>query len=200
MRDLGSPPTQKRPFTVSRIGAAPTWPPAPRAVLRPSAPPMFGDTNVAPVPAQAGPPYGQRERLGITERRTANPRKVWRRARDSNPQGACAPVDFKSTALPVEASPPCPGIVARASGRGAARAASLRRPREGDEAGHVPSEHGRDRPTPVRFLAVLEHRDQRPADGQAGAVEGVAVVDLTATGRAVADLGPARLERLAVRA
>ena len=30
----------------------------------------------------------------------------WRRARDSNPQGACAPVDFKSTALPVEASPP----------------------------------------------------------------------------------------------
>jgi hypothetical protein len=32
----------------------------------------------------------------------------WRRARDSNPQGACAPVDFKSTALPVEASPPSP--------------------------------------------------------------------------------------------
>ena len=32
--------------------------------------------------------------------------KNWRRARDSNPQGACAPVDFKSTALPVRASPP----------------------------------------------------------------------------------------------
>src|SRR2546427_10909307 len=107
---------------------------------------------------------------------------------------------FKPTALPGVASPPCPGIVARASGRGAARAASLRRPREADEAVHVRSEHGRDRHTPVRFLAVLEHRDQRAADGQAGAVEGVAVVDLAATGRAVANLGPARLERLAVRA
>ena len=32
----------------------------------------------------------------------------WRRARDSNPQGPRGPVDFKSTALPVEASPPCP--------------------------------------------------------------------------------------------
>src|SRR5437667_8785509 len=53
MKDFRYPPTQKRPFTVSRIGAAPTWPPAPRAVLRPSAPPMFGDTNVAPAPAQA---------------------------------------------------------------------------------------------------------------------------------------------------
>ena len=31
----------------------------------------------------------------------------WRRARDSNPQGPRGPVDFKSTALPVEASPPC---------------------------------------------------------------------------------------------
>src|SRR5215831_2822540 len=35
--------------------------------------------------------------------------KEWRRARDSNPQGPRGPVDFKSTALPVEASPPCPG-------------------------------------------------------------------------------------------
>jgi hypothetical protein len=33
---------------------------------------------------------------------------MWRRARDSNPQGPRGPVDFKSTALPVEASPPCP--------------------------------------------------------------------------------------------
>src|SRR2546422_2741671 len=65
MKDFGYPPTQKRPFTVSRIGAAPTWPPAPRAVLRPSAPPMFGDTNVAPAPAQAGAPPGQRKRLGM---------------------------------------------------------------------------------------------------------------------------------------
>src|SRR5438874_9948344 len=40
------------------------------------------------------------------ERYTASPRKVWRRARDSNPHGPCGPVDFKSTALPVEASPP----------------------------------------------------------------------------------------------
>src|SRR5881628_2491474 len=65
MKDFGYPPTQKRPFTVSRIGAAPTWPPAPRAVLRPSAPPMFGNTNVAPAPAQAAPPQGQRKRLGM---------------------------------------------------------------------------------------------------------------------------------------
>src|SRR2546428_3289860 len=64
-----------RPFTVSRIGAAPTWPPAPRAVLRPSAPPMFGDTNVALAPAQAGPPYGQRERLGITNAAQQIPEK-----------------------------------------------------------------------------------------------------------------------------
>src|SRR2546427_554784 len=75
MKDFGYPPTQKRPFTVSRIGAAPTWPPAPRAVLRPSAPPMFGDTNVAPAPAQAGPPYGQRERLGITNAAQQIPEK-----------------------------------------------------------------------------------------------------------------------------
>src|SRR4029453_6580302 len=34
-------------------------------------------------------------------------RDNWRRARDSNPQGPRGPVDFKSTALPVEASPPC---------------------------------------------------------------------------------------------
>ena len=40
--------------------------------------------------------------------RSHNPLILWRRARDSNPQGACAPVDFKSTALPVEASPPGP--------------------------------------------------------------------------------------------
>ena len=33
---------------------------------------------------------------------------LWRRARDSNPQGPRGPVDFKSTALPVEASPPYP--------------------------------------------------------------------------------------------
>src|SRR2546422_3377407 len=75
MKDFGYPPTQKRPFTVSRIGAAPTWPPAPRAVLRPSAPPMFGDTNVALAPAQAGPPYGQRERLGITNAAQQIPEK-----------------------------------------------------------------------------------------------------------------------------
>src|SRR2546422_11276421 len=100
---------------------------------------------------------------------------------------------FKSTALPVEASPPCPGIVARASGRGAARAASLRRPREADEAVHVRSEHGRDRHTPVRFLAVLEHRDQRAADGQAGAVEGGAVVDLADAGGAVEGVWTGRL-------
>lgn len=31
----------------------------------------------------------------------------WRRAQDSNLQRPCGPVDFKSTALPVEASPPC---------------------------------------------------------------------------------------------
>jgi hypothetical protein len=30
----------------------------------------------------------------------------WRRAGDSNSHGPCGPVDFKSTALPVEASPP----------------------------------------------------------------------------------------------
>src|SRR5215813_15505835 len=30
----------------------------------------------------------------------------WRRAQDSNLQGPRGPVDFKSTALPVEASPP----------------------------------------------------------------------------------------------
>ena len=36
-----------------------------------------------------------------------NPLELWRRARDSNPQGPRGPVDFKSTALPVEASPPC---------------------------------------------------------------------------------------------
>jgi hypothetical protein len=30
-----------------------------------------------------------------------------RRAQDSNLQGDRSPVDFKSTALPVEASPPC---------------------------------------------------------------------------------------------
>jgi hypothetical protein len=35
-----------------------------------------------------------------------NHMKSWRRARDSNPQGPRGPVDFKSTALPVEASPP----------------------------------------------------------------------------------------------
>src|SRR5256712_11634910 len=75
MKDLGYPPTQKLPFTVARIGAARTWPPAPRAGLRPSAPPMFGDTNVAPAPAQAGPPYGQRERLGITNAAQQIPEK-----------------------------------------------------------------------------------------------------------------------------
>src|SRR2546428_9758050 len=63
MKASGYPPTQRRPFTVSRIGAAPTWPAAPRAALRPSAPPMFGDTNVALAPAQARPPQRQRERL-----------------------------------------------------------------------------------------------------------------------------------------
>src|SRR4029077_5994174 len=31
---------------------------------------------------------------------------LWRRAGDSNSHGPCGPVDFKSTALPVEASPP----------------------------------------------------------------------------------------------
>ena len=67
MKDFGYPPTQKRPFTVSRIGAAPTWPPAPRAVLRPSAPPMFGDTNVAPAPAQAAPPQGSASAAGSAQ-------------------------------------------------------------------------------------------------------------------------------------
>src|SRR5258705_11575080 len=32
----------------------------------------------------------------------------WRRAGDSNPDTGYPVVDFKSTALPVEASPPCP--------------------------------------------------------------------------------------------
>src|SRR5204862_116481 len=42
------------------------------------------------------------------ERYTASPRKVWRRAGDSNSETPCGVVDFKSTALPVEASPPGP--------------------------------------------------------------------------------------------
>ena len=56
----------------------------------------------------------RRERLRcVLERRTGSrfaPRahclNEWRRARDSNPQGPCGPADFKSAALPVEASPP----------------------------------------------------------------------------------------------
>src|SRR5207247_9331666 len=42
------------------------------------------------------------------ERYTASQRKVWRRAGDSNSETPCGVVDFKSTALPVEASPPGP--------------------------------------------------------------------------------------------
>jgi hypothetical protein len=38
----------------------------------------------------------------------AEAREDWRRAGDSNSHGPCGPVDFKSTALPVEASPPGP--------------------------------------------------------------------------------------------
>ena len=51
---------------------------------------------------ESGGLFGQLRRA----RPAANLVIYWRRARDSNPQGACAPVDFKSTALPVEASPP----------------------------------------------------------------------------------------------
>src|SRR5256885_17269970 len=161
---------------------------------------MFGDTNVAPAPAQAGPPYGQRERLGITNAAQQIPEKFGggrgiRTPKGPAPRWISSPLPYQLRLALREQ-----GLSHGRGGRGAARVVSLRRPREADEAVHVRSEHGRDRHTPVCFLAVLEHRDQRPADGQAGAVEGVAVVDLTATGRAVADLGPARLERLAVRA
>src|SRR5881628_32176 len=47
--------------------------------------------------------YGKSDQELIDERT----RGKWRRARDSNPQRACAQADFKSAALPVEASPPC---------------------------------------------------------------------------------------------
>src|ERR1043166_2938391 len=55
----------------------------------------------------------RRQRFGATDHEVIGGRRErwkrvggWRRARDSNPQGPRGPVDFKSTALPVEASPP----------------------------------------------------------------------------------------------
>src|SRR5439155_24431892 len=78
-------------------------------------------------------------------------------------------------------------------------ASTLRRPSEAGEAAEVRSERMRDRHAPVGLLAVFEHRDERASHGEPRAVERVSVLGAAAR-RAVADLGAARLERLAVRA
>src|SRR5262245_64540496 len=65
---------------------------------------------------------------------------------------------------------------------------------------HVGPEHGGDTNGAVGLLIVLEDRDQRAADGQARAVQRVTVLRPAPARRAVLQVEPARLERLAVRA
>src|SRR3989441_1044746 len=84
--------------------------------------------------------------------------------------------------------------------RRAGRAPVLRRRRQAGEPIHIRSKRVRDRDASVRFLVILESRDERAAHGEPRAVERVAVLGAAAGGGAVADLGPARLERRAVRA
>src|SRR3989449_2535970 len=84
--------------------------------------------------------------------------------------------------------------------RRAGRAPVLRRRRQAGEPIHIRSKRARERDASVRFLVILEHRDERAAHGEPRAVERVAVLGAAAGGGAVADLGPARLERRAVRA
>src|SRR6185436_17780244 len=93
------------------------------------------------------------------------------------------------------------GGPASRSARGDARARSRRR--DAFEAPHVRAQGRREQHRAVRLLAVLEHGDERAADGEARAVERVQQRRLAAsiwTMRAVAQVGAARLEVLAVAA
>src|SRR5437667_1557098 len=64
--------------------------------------------------------------------------------------------------------------------RRAGRAPVLRRRRQAGEPIHIRSKRVRDRDASVRFLVILEHRDERAAHGEPRAVERVAVLGAAA--------------------
>src|SRR5689334_3098551 len=134
----------------------------------------------------------------------------WRRERDSNPRYGFPYSGFQDRLFQPLTHPSDidPGGFAPADPptRSLAGPLTPRSVRAGSrfvyflQASHIrPQGFGND-DGPVLLLVVLENRDERTADGQAGAVERVHVLHFAGAVRPKLDAGPARLETLRIAA